>query len=89
MVACAPRAARPTPPRRSPGRCEFQRQKFEILPADDVRGRDDADDHIGLKAAEWAVTLIRCPDSMARSSYRDSVGLVSDEEVKMRSEQVI
>ncbi|KAL1529584.1 hypothetical protein AB1Y20_000527 [Prymnesium parvum] len=67
--------------------CEFQRQKFEILPAEDVRARDDAAQHARLADAAYVVTLIRCPDTLARTAYRSSTGLATEAEVKERAEQ--
>lgn len=67
--------------------CEFQRQKFEVLPAEELRGREDAGELVGLQGAEVGVALIRCPDSLPRAVYHASVGLVSEAEVKVRAEQ--
>ena len=67
--------------------CEFQRQKFELLPSAEVRGREDAKDIEGLDEHEWAVALIRCPDHLPVNDYVTSRGLADDDAVKAREDQ--
>ena len=64
--------------------CEFQRQRYEVLPLAEALADADADAEplVGANAAKWAVRLVRCPDREPYSHYVGSSGLADDASIR-------
>ena len=68
--------------------CEFQRQKYEVLPLADALADPSPEEALSAaEGAEWAVRLIRCPVGLPVQEYTTGAGLVDSEAVSASTEQ--
>ena len=69
--------------------CEYQRQRFELLPMQEALDTaTKADGELAsLEGSQWAVRLMRCPTDLAYSEYSEHGGLPDEEAVEAAGEK--
>jgi cation-transporting ATPase 13A1 len=70
--------------------CEYQRQRFEILPAEQLRGESsgaDTEDLTSLEGVAWVAKLISCPIDLAHEAYAASKGHDTEAAITTASEK--
>ena len=67
--------------------CEYQRQRYEVLPAAEAKAATGGDELVDVETSEWAVMLIACPIDLPHSHYAGSKGLLTEEMSTMHTQK--